>query len=342
MALAVAIAALAIAIAATPSGADGVPQLAYTGGASLARTALLDGTVVHRFRNLEPFASLDGNVLVGSRPTPKGTGSNLIGFDATTGAVLFKVRDGRFPLATQGGGDVAFLPDFNGAGPNERDPSVNSVWWFDVASRRAHRLVRFRNPDRIPLALAASAGGRLVAIGHGNDVDLFESDIYVARTDVHRVRRVTTSGKAWYPSFNADGTQVAYNFRNPQDPCSGGIHLIHVDGTHDTTLVKGKCARVLLRPIWLDASTIVAWWWDQTGPQGLVSVDATTGDVTTLVTGPVVDFSVSRSLGKIAYRLTDDSLHVYDVASTTTTDLAGGSELPGGRVWLEGSLELAY
>lgn len=333
---------LATVSGAPASIADGTPQLAYTGGASLARTALVDGTVIRNFRNLEPFASLDTNVLVGSRLTPKGTGSSLVGFDATSGAVLFKVHDGRFPLITHGGSGVAFLPDFNGSGPDERDPRVNSVWWYDVGSARDHRLIRFRDPDRMPLSLAASPGGRLVAVGHGNDVDLFRSDVYIARTDVRRTGRLTTSGKAWYPSFGPDGTQLAYTFRNPKDPCSGGIHLIRVDGTHDSTLVKGKCARVLLRPVWLDTNTIVAWWWDQTGPQGLVSVDATTGDVTTIVSGPVVDFSLSRPLGKIAYRLTDDSLHVYDVATATVSDLLGGSDLPGGKVWLDGSLELAY
>jgi len=60
------------------------------------------------------------------------------------------------------------------------------------------------------------------------------------------------------------------------------------------------------------------------------------------VTGAVVDFSVSRTLDAIAYRLADDTVAIYDVGGASTTPVPNGTDLPGGKVFIEGALELAY
>jgi hypothetical protein len=328
-------------ISATPAGAGGIPALVYTGGSNLARTATAGGSDVTEVSNLEVFASIGDGVLVGSRPTTSGQRDNVVGFDGATGTKLFTLKDGRFPLAA--GGAVVFQPDFNGAGAGDRDPTVNSLWYYDIGIAATHRLVQFHGGERAPLHTAISPNGRRVAAAEGNDVDLFVSDIWVMRTDVHKVTRLTRNGRSWYPSFSPGGTKIAFMSKNGVHGCSASIRVMDSDGTHNHLVRGGSCHNELLRPVWLDAGTLVAWRWTQAGgPRGLVTIDVATGDQAPLVTGSVVDFSVSRTLGAIVYRLADDSVAIYDVGGATTTPVPGGIDLPGGKVFMEGALELAY
>jgi len=331
---------------APPSAATMTPAIAYTGGSDRAATATLSGTVLHRFSRVGPFVSLSGGVLAAERPGAQGT-SDVLGFDAATGARLFTIHDARFPLLSRDGRAVAFLPDANGAGDHpDRDPGVNSVWYENLTTGHDRRLARFSNADRMPLHLAMSPNGRWVAVDHGNDVDLFESDIYVMRTGLHEVRRLTTDGDSWYPSFSPNSKTIAYTHRVGTNGCGGGVRLIGVDGTNPRTLTTGTCARSLLRPVWLDADTLVAWWWKRLpdmsfAPQGLVEVAVADGTVTTLVHGAVADFSVSRPLHRIAFRLENGRIRLLDPNTDTVTAVPGGTKPRGFHVFLDGALELA-
>ena len=147
-----------------------------------------------------------------------------------------------------------FLPDGNASGPGDRDPTLNSVWYRDVASAKDHRLVRFRDSDRIPLNLAISPNGRLVAVTQGNDG--LPWDIWTARTDVH-VRRLTTDGMSIYPRSARRAPRS--RSRRRTGPRLQRLDLVmDADGTHAHRVVAARCVRVLLRPVWLDAHTLVA------------------------------------------------------------------------------------
>jgi Tol biopolymer transport system component len=329
------------------AGTAVVPRVAYSGGKGRVATAKLDGTVVRRFAGYEPMVSISGGTLAVSRWNDAHRRADVLGFDARTGTLRFAIRDATFPLIARDGRVVVFLPDQNGRkAPTERDPSVNSVWLRRVATGEEIRLVRFRNGDRVPLHLALSPKGSKVAVAEGNDVDLFESDLFVARTDVHEVKRLTNDGASWYPSFSPNGSTLAFTHEVGSDLCTAGIDTIGADGTGQTTVAAGSCSQALLRPLWLDADTLVAWWWAQAGtgfePEGLVTVEVGTGTVSPLIAGPIVDYSLSRPLHRIAYRLDSGSVRIYDLDTSTTTPVAGGRFMLGSRVWLDGSLELAY
>jgi hypothetical protein len=330
-----------VPVTAAPAAAAQTAVLAYSGGSALARTATIGGGTVAEVSDLEVFASIGDGVLAGSRLTTSGQRSNVVGFDAATGTKLFTLKDGRFPLAAAGA--VVFQPDFNGGGSGDRDPMVNSLWYYDIAAAATHRLVQFHDGDRAPLHTAISPNGHRVAVAEGNDVDLFQSDIWVARTDIHKVTRLTRNGRSWYPSFSPDGTQIAFMSKQGTDGCTSSIRVMDAGGSNNHLVRAGTCHDELLRPSWLDADTLVAWRWTKSGgPRGLVTIDAATGAEATIVAGAVFDFSVSRPLGAIAYRLADDSVAIYDVGSAGTTPVPGGTELPGGKVFLDGALELAY
>lgn len=48
-----------------------------------------------------------------------------------------------------------------------------------------------------------------------------------------------------------------------------------------------------------------------------------------IVSGPVFDYSVSRALGKLAFRLEGSSIGIYDVATRTVSMIPGGEAIPG-------------
>ena len=181
-----------------------------------------------------------------------------------------------------------------------------------------------------------------MAVTHGNDQDLFAWDIWTARTDVHRVRRLTTDGDSLDPSFNPAGTKIAFVKKHGSAPCSGSIWVMGSDGSHARRVAPATCARVLLRPVWLDPKTLVAWSWGPHGIKGLVRIDVATGAVTPLVDGKVMDYSVSRALGTMAVRFRGGSISLVDLGPGPVITPLPGTEPKGFRVFLSGALELAY
>jgi dipeptidyl aminopeptidase/acylaminoacyl peptidase len=329
----------AMGLAPVSAGAVPRPRIALDTNGGDVRVAALDGTESTSVPNASPYFSFSGGVLAVARPTLNG-GSRVVGIDGTTGSRLFTIKDGFFPLIAGQGSRVVFLPDAHAGGPNDRDPTLNSVWYDDVASGHDHRLVRFTDSDRIPLNLAISPKGGRVAITQGNDADLFQWDIWTATTTHHLVRRLTTDGISTYPSFSPSGLRIAFAKVDHTDPCSGSIWIMNGDGRSAHRLVAGTCARHYLRPVWLDTHTLIAWAWGPHGVRGLVTIDVASGAVSWLVHARVVDFSVSRAMGKVALRVGAGEIYVVDVKADSTSSLPFTPA--GSRVFLSGALELAY
>jgi hypothetical protein len=329
----------AMGLAPVPAGAALPPRIAFDTNAGDVRVEALDGTETASVSNASPYFSFSGGMLAVSRPTLNG-GSRVVGIDGTNGSTSFTIKDAFFPLIAGQGSRVVFLPDGHAGGPNDRDPTLNSVWFHDVASGHDHRLVRFTDSDRIPLNLAISPKGGRVAITQGNDADLFQWDIWTATTQHHLVRRLSSDGISTYPSFSPSGLRIAFAKVDHADPCSGSIWIMNGDGRNAHRLAAGTCARHFLRPVWLDTETLIAWAWGPHGVLGLVKIDVASGSVAWLVHAKVVDFSVSRAMGKVAMRVGAGEILVWDVGDDS------GMTLPftpsGSRVFLSGALELAY
>ncbi len=324
------------------AGAALPPRISYDTNAGSLRAAALDGVVTAAWAHRSPYGSMSGGIVAAARPGAHG-GSRVMGSDAATGATTFTIRDAFFPLIGRHGSRVVFLPDANASGPGDRDNALNSVWLHDVVAGTDRRLIRFRDSDRVPLNLAISPSGRVVAITHGNDQDLFAWDIWTARTDRHRVRRLTHDGNSLYPSFAPSGSRIAFTRKDGQKACSGSVWVMASDGSRARRIVPATCTRTLLRPVWLDPKTLVAWSWGRRGVKGLVTVDVPTGAVAPLVKGRVMDYSVSRTLGQMAIRFRGGAVSLVDLRSHpyAITPLPG-SEPNGFRVFVSGALELAY
>ena len=301
--------------------------------------AAVDGTVTASAPNVSPYFSFSGSVLAVSRATANG-GSRVVGIDGATGATLFTVNDGFFPLIADQGTRVIFLPDAHTGGANDRDPFINSVWNHDVASDTDRRLVQFTDSDRIPLNLAISPKGGRVAITQGNDADLFQWDIWTASTQTHLVRRLTTDGISTYPSFSPSGMQIAFAKLDHQHACSGSVWIMAADGRSPHQVAAASCARHFLRPVWLNTHTLVAWAWGPHGVLGLDKIALPSGTVTSIATGRITDFSVSRAMGKVAIRYQSGRVGLWDAGDNAITLLPVSPA--GSRVFLSGALELAY
>lgn len=344
----------AVAAATLPAGpAAGagapVPRLAYDtflGDEPVAVAATLRGDVTERFTDAEPFLSIaDGLIAVARRTYADPFRADVTIADAATGEVREVVPDARYPLLFDRGRGLLFLPDNQGlSGPDDRDPYVNSVWYRDLATGAERRLAHFTDGDFRPLHLAASPTGRRAAFTIGDDTGRFEWDIWAGSVD-GPAHQVTHDGESLYPSFSPDGRTIAYTHQEGTDGCSTEIRLMDVDGGNQRTLAAGSCQRSLIRPVWLDRDTIVAWQYtgDDTGfrPSGLVAVARATGQVETIVTGRVFDFSVSRTLHLVAFRTVDGRIAVYDPATGKVVPVAGGASRQGGHLHVDGALEQA-
>jgi len=335
---------------ATPAWA--MPQLAYTGGSGpKIRTADLDGTVHATIGGPKyRWFSIARNTVIGTVPTTNKSGNEIgqhvAGFNATTGAPRFRIRDARIALLGPEAAFVVFGPDNNGATKHDRDPRVDSLWYHEVGSGAEHRIARF--PDDVgqpfngsPIDLALNPAGTDVAIGHGNDGEFWFFDVWVAHTTgPGDPTRLTADGKSRYPAWSPSGTRIAYTWYDPAKPCAAQIRVMRADGTDKTVVAKSTCASRLYRPLWLSHGTLVAWRFGAHGrPTGLVLIDVATGATSTLVDARVYSVNVSRAIGELGYRLANGSIHLYDISSGTTRPVPGGTDLRGDAVALSGQLE---
>ena len=73
---------------------------------------------------------------------------------------------------------------------------------------------------------------------------------------------------------------------------------------------------------------------------GLDKIALPSGTVTSIATGRVTDFSVSRTMGEVAIRYQSGRVGLWDAGDGSITLLPVTPV--GGRVFLSGGLELAY
>ncbi|HEX6330555.1 MAG TPA: hypothetical protein VF129_04605 [Actinomycetota bacterium] len=329
------------------------PHIVYTGGGGFTDSAVVAtdqaGNAVVLSEAAEPFATINAGLVAFTRHHRRVQfASDVIIKDAVTGERIHKVLDARWPLLFHDGTSLLFFPDNNGRDvPEDRDLYVSSVWFRDLETGAERRLAQFEGDDLHPLQTAASPDGQQVAFSYGNDFFLFVWNIWVASVDGTSLEQITTDDRSLYPSFSPDGETIAFTHHRPGAPCSASVHLMGVDGSDARRLARGSCDAVLLRPVWLDDTTLVVWRWERTDrrfnrPAGLLRVSAETGEVLgEIVSGRVSDFAVAREAGQVVYRLKNGRIVVYDVASDTSFTVPGGRDIPFGHVHIDGSLELA-
>jgi Tol biopolymer transport system component len=328
------------------------PHIVYTVSRSFLDSTIVatdqTGNAVVLSEKAEPFATINSGLVAFTRHRRRVTfASDVIIKDAQTGERVYKVVDARWPLLFDGGTSLLFFPDNNGRDvPEDRDPYVSSVWFRDLETGEERRLAQLESGDLHPLETAVSPDGQRVAFTEGNGTFLFEWNIWVATVDGTSLEQITTDDRSLYPSFSPDGQTIAFTYYRPGVPCSASVHLMGVDGSDARRLAAGSCDAVLLRPIWLDATTLVVWRWERTDrgfnrPAGLLTVSSETGEVLAeIATGWVSDFAVARDAGQVVYRLKHGRIVVYDAASDTSFTVPGGRSRPG-HVHIDGSLELA-
>ena len=330
------------------------PHIVYTGGSggftdSAVFATDQAGNAVLVSETAEPFATINGGLVAFTRHRPRVPfASNVIVKDAVTGERVYTVGDARWPLLFDDGTSLLFFPDNNGRDvPEDRDQFVSSVWYRDLQTGEETRLAQFEGGDFYPLQTAVSPDGQQVAFSEGNDSFLFVWNIWVASVDGTSLEQITDDDRSLYPSFSPDGQTIAFMHFRPAARCSGSVHLMGVDGSNAHRLTAGTCEAVLLRPIWLDDTTLVVWRWERTDrgfnrPAGLLRISAETGEVLgEIVTGRVSDFAVAREAAQVVYRLKNGRIVVYDAASDSSFTVPGGRDVPFGHVHIDGSLELA-
>jgi dipeptidyl aminopeptidase/acylaminoacyl peptidase len=328
------------------------PHIVYTVSRSFLDSTVVatdqTGDAVVLSEKAEPFATINSGLVAFARHRRRVTfASDVIIKDAQTGERVYKVVDARWPLLFDGGTSLLFFPDNNGRDvPEDRDQYVSSVWFRDLETGEERRLAQFVGSDLHQLETAVSPDGQQVAFTRGNETFLFVWNIWVASVDGTSLEQITTDDRSLYPSFSPDGQSIAFTYHRPGVPCSASVHLMDVDGSNARRLAAGSCDAVLLRPIWLDATTLVVWRWERTDrgfnrPAGLLTVSSETGEVLAeIATGWVSDFAVARQAGQVVYRLKHGRIVVYDAASDTSFTVPEGRNRPG-HVHVDGSLELA-
>lgn len=346
--------AVSVLVPSVPGSAqDGLPHVAFEGSTdgehTVVRATDQAGNAVTLNPDAEPFLTINGGLVAFTRHHKKQPlASDVIVKDAITGERIHKVMDARFPLIFGGGTQMVFVPDNNGRDlPEDRDAYVNSIWHRDLVSGAETKLVQFEDPDRQALNLAVSPAGDRLAVTYGNDYFLFVFDVWVLSMDGSSAEAITTDGMSSYPSFSPDGQTIAFMHSDPFDPCDASIHLMDADGANPRALTTGTCDANLLRPVWLDDQTLVAWKWAQqpggwNKPVGLVTISAETGEVLEeIATGFIVDYVVARDAGQVIFRRLKGRMVAYDAAAGVSATIPGGKELPGWHLHAEGSLELA-
>jgi hypothetical protein len=350
----------ALFVTAVTAGADAAqgadpspPLIVYTGGGGFLESTIVAtdqlGNSVLLSEKAEPFATINGGMVAFTKHRARNTfASDVIVKDAVTGERVHRVVDARWPLLFGDGSSLLFFPDNNGRDlPEDRDQYVSSVWFRDLDTGVERRLAQFKGGDRYQLQTAVSPDGQQVAFTRGNDTFLFVYNIWVASVDGTSLTRISDDDRSLYPSFSPDGQTIAFTHLRPGAPCSASVHLMGMDGSNAHRLVRGSCDAILLRPVWLDDSTLVVWEWQRTDrgfnrPAGLLRISAETGDVLgTIATGWVSDFAVARTSGQVVYRMKRGRMLVYDAASDTSVTVPGGRDQPYGYVHIDGSLELA-
>ena len=325
---------------------DAEPRIAYSVGVGPIQTdvitATLDGTVLQRFIDVEPWSSIDHGVVTVTRHLNTYR-SNVVGYDAATGDRLFTVHDARLPLLTPDGKGLVFGPDNSGTlKKNERDMFVESVWYRDLATGNEFKLAQFYKADSYILEKAVSAQGDQVAFTRGENTFLFEWNVWIVNTDGTGLMQLTGDDMSNYPSFRPDGQMLAIS-KLYEGRCHGALATLSLDGKDERVFYESTCAMDLTRPVWIGPHRVVTVWWrhDAKGnrPVGLVIVNVETGELDPIFEGSVGDVSVSRELGQVAFRAGGamGRIGLYDIGTGDLSFLP--TTEPISRVELDGTAE---
>ena len=339
------VALAALLPAAGPAVALGPPAVAVA-LASSTRVLDADGAGIRTFGSYR-FWSLAGTLLAGD------TGADrIVGRDAVTGSLRFRIRNAFGPVALDGK-RVAFLPDHSG----RRDRQVNSVW-LRTRSGAIRRLVQFSNGGSLPgirtgidsatiLGFAFDTAGEAMVVVEGNDVDVLRYDVWVVDVLSGSAFRATTGRRSRHASIAPNGERIA--FLREQTQCGGpppGFRagdIVVMDtqqGAPRTVLLDGTCAVFYTEPRWVSDTALAAVRLTRTAPGvyagDLVLVDASSHAIDVLAAhGDVFGVSASPSLGSVAFSRGAGSAVVLDLATLTPVDVPGGfgPKLAGDRAW---------
>jgi hypothetical protein len=265
----------------------------------------------------------------------------IVGYDAVTGQRYFRIKRAGNPVVIGRGNKVAFLPGFR------RDKFRLSVWMRTASG--IEKIVQFHNgrgtPPGIPVGfhgegvlvdLAFDRAGRRVAVAFGNEnLRLFDVWVVDVATGEPMIR--TRNHRSHSPSLSPNGERLAVRTELAQD-CGtylvGKIRVFSTTSDERRSLTSATCDRFYDTPRWIDNDSVLAVRVTRTAPDefdtDIVSIDATTGAVTDVVTdGNPCCITVSPSLGLVAYSFTDaDGFSVLELGSGAITNFSAGTFVP--------------
>ena len=302
---------LAAGIALTVSGvavAAPLPNLAASANGTL-QTFRPDGTPVATLPATSWWSMGDTRVAIDA-----GTGANdkVAVRDARTGRPRYTISNAFRPIVLSAG-EVAFWPGRNGV----RDPLLDSLW-IRRADGSIRKLLQLPGGEDTLLSSGFDGTGRRAVLANGNDVDLFQYDVWLRDRKTATTRRLTNDHKSRWPSLRSDGAVVAYS--RERGVCADGVRAADIvlltlsTGTR-RTLTRGSCSRTYPQPVFLTNGSIVsyrgrriggAWTFD------LVRVMIATGVRTAIPRSSSGTFSVSQRQRLVAFDRAAGGVEVVD------------------------------
>jgi hypothetical protein len=262
-----------------------------------------------------------------------GSGANdTVGVrDARTGAARYTIASAFRPIVLPKG-EVAFWPGRN----LMRDPLLDSLW-VRRADGSIRKLLQLPGGEATLLSSAFDGTARRAVVANGNDVDLFQYDVWLRDRTTAKTKRLTTDHKSRWPSLRSDGAVVAYT--RERGVCADGVRasdivLLTMSTGKRRTLTRGSCARTYPQPVWLTNGSVVsyrgrriggAWTFD------LVRVRTTTGLRTAIPRSSGGTFSVSQRQRLVAFDRVGGGVEVVDrnLATVKVLPNASGPALAG-------------
>ena len=175
-----------------------------------------------------------------------------------------------------------------------------------------------------------------MVVVEGNDIDVFEYDVWVVNVVTRAAFRATTGRRSRFAAVSPSGDRIAFLRQEAQ--CGGPppgyragdlVSMETHEGAPKTTLLDGTCALFYTEPRWISDSALAAVRLTRTTPgvysSDLVLVDASTHAVTVLAAdGDVFALSASPTLDTVAYMRISGNAVVLDLATLTPVTIPGG------------------
>src|SRR3954454_17426417 len=233
----------AVAVTLVPAAtAAPLPHLVGVVNETTMKTFRPDGSLA-RTLTASGFASI-GDTRVA---TDAGSGGNDVVDvrDSRTGSPRYAI-----PNAFRGivlpAGQLAFWPGRNGV----RDPLADSVW-IRLGDGRIRKLLQLRGADDTLLSTSFDGTARRLVVANGNDVDLFQYDVWLRDRKTAKTRRLTKDRHSRWPVLRKDGKVVAYT--REHGVCAAGqrasdIVLLTLSTGRKRVLTRGSCSRTNPQP----------------------------------------------------------------------------------------------